>query len=68
MMLSLNAPTSLFSLSQTSSDIWFGDRNSALSRTTLQIANSFSPAYYFTVGTSGREMLYYFTWFMAYEA
>ena len=33
MMVSLNAPTSLFSLSQTSSYIRFGDRNPAFSRT-----------------------------------
>ena len=32
-MLSFNAPTSLFSLSQTSSDILFGDSNTAFSRT-----------------------------------
>jgi hypothetical protein len=32
MTLWVNAPTSLFSLSQTSSDIRFGDRNPALSR------------------------------------
>jgi hypothetical protein len=35
MMLSLNAPTSLFSLSQTSSDIRFGDRNPAFSHTAI---------------------------------
>jgi len=34
-MLSLNTPTSLFSLSQTSSDIQFGDRNPGLSRTDI---------------------------------
>jgi hypothetical protein len=34
-MLSLNAPTFLFSLSQTSSDIRFGDRNPALSCTDI---------------------------------
>ena len=35
MMLSLNAPTYLFLLSQTSSDIPFGDRNPAFSRTDI---------------------------------
>jgi len=35
MLLWLDAPTSLFSLSQTSSDIRFGDRNPALSRTDI---------------------------------
>jgi len=52
MMLWLNAPTSLYLLSQTSSDIRFGDRNPALSRTDI-------PAYYFTVGTSGNAMKCY---------
>jgi len=35
MLLWLDAPTSLFSLSQTSSDIWFGDRNPAPPRTDI---------------------------------
>ena len=59
MMLSLNAPTSLFSLSQTSSDIRFRDKNPALSRTDIADCWLFSPAYYFTVGTSGNAVRYY---------
>jgi len=35
MMQSLNAPASLLLLSQTSSDIWFGDRNPPLLRTDI---------------------------------
>src|SRR5215469_7414294 len=57
MMLWLNASTCLFSLSQTSSDIRFGDRNPDLlthrHRRLLTQKRTFSPAYYCTVGTSG---------------
>jgi hypothetical protein len=57
-MLWLDTPTSLFSLSQTSSDIQSGDRKPALSRTDSRLLTQkriFSLAYYFTVETS--EML-----------
>jgi len=40
MMQSLDAPASLLSLSQSSSDIRFGDRNPAVLRTTMQSADS----------------------------
>jgi hypothetical protein len=46
-MLLLDAPISLFSLSQTSSDVRFGDRNPAVSRTEV------------TDGTSGNAMKCY---------
>ena len=61
-MLWLDPPSSLFSLSQTSSDIRFGDRNPALSRrysSLLTQKRIFSLAYYFTVGTSGNTVKCY---------
>jgi hypothetical protein len=61
-MLWLDPPTSLFSLSQTSSDIRFGDRKPALSRRHSRLLTQkriFSLAYYFTVGTSGNAVKFY---------
>jgi hypothetical protein len=58
-MLWLDPPTSLFSLTQTISDIRFEDRNPALSRTDSRLLTQkriFSLAYYFTVGTSGNTV------------
>jgi len=60
MMQSLDAPASSLLLSQTSSDIWFGDRNQALllhrHRRLLTEKQIFSPAYYYKVGTSGNAL------------
>jgi len=55
-MQSLELPASSLSLSQTSSDIRFGDRNSALVRRLLTWKRIFSPAYYYEVGTSGNAL------------
>jgi hypothetical protein len=58
-MLWLDPPTSLFSLSQTSSDIRFGDRKQAVSRTDSRLLTQkriFSLAYYFTVETNGNAV------------
>jgi len=57
-MLWLNAPNSLFSLSKTSSYIRFGDRNPAFSRRHRRLLTQkriFSPAYHYTVETSGNR-------------
>jgi len=69
-MLWLDPPTSLFSLSQTSSDIWFGDRNQALS--CPDIADCWlSKEYLACLIISQLEQTvtqwdatYYFSWFM----
>jgi hypothetical protein len=59
-MQSLNALASSLSLSQTSSDIWFGNRNQAVlphrQRRLLTEKQIFSPAYYYIVGTSGNAL------------
>jgi hypothetical protein len=53
-MQSLDAPASSLSLFQTSSDIWFGDRNLALLCTGIADCwQIFSPSNYYKVGTSG---------------
>jgi hypothetical protein len=60
-MLWFDAPTSSFSLIQTSSDIWFGDRNPAVSHTDIADCfqkRIFSPAY-FVVGTSAKAVKCY---------
>jgi len=57
-MLWLNAPNSLFLLSKTSSYIRFGDRNPAFSRRHRRLLTQkwiFSPAYHYTVETSGNR-------------
>jgi len=70
-MLWLNAPNSLFSLSQTSSDIRFGDRNPAFSRTDIAdcwLRNEYLAGLIISQlerVVTQCEMLYYFSWFMA---
>jgi len=57
-MQSLDTPASSLSLSQTISDIWFGDRNLALTHRHCRVLTqklTFSPAYY-EVGTSGNAL------------
>jgi hypothetical protein len=61
-MLLLDAPNSLFSLSQSSSDIRFGDEPGCVTHRSRRLLTQkwiFSPAYYFTVGTSGKAMKCY---------
>ena len=58
-MQSLDAPASSISLSQTSSDIRFGDRNPALLRrhsNLLTQKGTFNLGYYYEVGTSGNAL------------
>ena len=57
-MQSLDTPASSLSLSQTISDIRFGDMNPALLRTDIAEIQklTFSPAYYYEVGTSGNAL------------
>jgi hypothetical protein len=59
-MILLDAPAFLLSLSQTSSNIWFRDRKLAPLQNThrrlLTEERFFSPAYYYTVGTSGNAV------------
>jgi len=60
MMQSLNARASSLSLSQTSSDIQYGDRNMALLRTDIAdcwLRNKYSAqTYYYKVGTSSNTL------------
>ena len=59
LMESLDAPASSLSLSQTSSDIQFGDRNPSLLHKDIadcRLRRIFSPAYYYKVRTSGNVL------------
>ena len=62
-MQSLDTPASSLSLSQTISDIWFGDRNPALLCRLCRVLTqklTFSPAYYYEVRTSGNTLKCHF--------